>query len=66
MASWQILEIPLAHPARAFGASHIALSIVGVITSDERAHAVLVVLNLLLILATAFIIYLGPARLGAA
>ncbi len=64
-ASWQILEIPLLHPARAFGVSHIAISVVGILTSSERTHAFLVILNLLLILATAFVVYLGPERWGA-
>jgi len=64
-ASWQILGIGLLHPARLFGASHIALSAVGISTANERVHAVLVVLEALLTVGTAVAIFLGPTRWGA-
>jgi hypothetical protein len=66
LASWQILGVELLHPARAFGASHIALSVVGIVNADERAQAVLAPVELLLILATGFVVFAGPARWGAA
>jgi len=64
-ASWQVLDIEFAHPARLFGVSHIAPSVVGVSTASERAHAVLVVLSALLTLAATGVIFLGPTRWGA-
>jgi hypothetical protein len=64
-ASWQILDIDLMHPARLFGGSHIALSLVGISTASERTHAVLVVLEALLTLGAAGVIFLGPTRWGA-
>ena len=66
IASWQVLGIPLLHPARAFGVSHIALSVLGIVAASERAQAVLVVLHVLLILATALFVFSGPVRWGAA
>jgi len=65
LGSWQVLEIPLWHPARAFGVSHIALSVLGIAAPSERAQGVLVVLQVLLILATALFVFSGPARWGA-
>jgi hypothetical protein len=65
-ASWIILEIPLVHPARLFGVSHIAISIVGLSTTSERAHATLVVVSVLLTLGAASIIFLEPTRWGVA
>ena len=64
-ASWQVLDIELFHPARLFGAAHIALSVVGISTASERTHAVLVVLSALLTLGAAGVIFLGPTRWGA-
>ena len=64
--SWLVLGIPLLHPSRAFGAFGIALSIIGISSSTDRVHAVLAILNLLAILATAFALYIEPIRWGAA
>lgn len=64
-ASWQVLDIDLAHPARLFGVCHIAMSVVGVSTASERTHAVLAVLSALLTLVAAGVIFLGPTRWGA-
>jgi hypothetical protein len=64
-ASWQVLDIELTHPARLFGASHIALSMVGISTTSERIHALLVVLEALLTLGAASVIFLEPTRWGA-
>lgn len=66
LASWQVLGIELLHPARAFGASHIALSIVGIGTANERAQAVLALVEFLLIIATGFVIFAEPIRWGSA
>jgi hypothetical protein len=66
LASWQILGIELLHPARAFGTSHIALSLIGIKTANERVQAVLAVAELLLILATGFVIFAEPIRWGSA
>jgi hypothetical protein len=57
---WQVLDVELTHPARLFGTSHIALSVVGISTESERTHAVLVVLGALLTLGAA-----RPTRWGA-
>ncbi len=65
IASWQVLDVELTHPSRLFGASHIALSIVGIGTSSERAHALLVVASALLTLGAAGAIFLAPTRWGA-
>jgi hypothetical protein len=64
-ASWQVLDIDLTHPTRLFGASHIAISVVGISTASERTQAVLVVLEALLTLGAAGVIFLGPTRWGA-
>ena len=66
LASWQILGVELLHPARAFGISHIGLSLIGIRTANERAQAVLAVAELLLILATGFVIFAEPIRWGSA
>ncbi len=65
LASWQILGVELLHPARAFGASHIALSVVGLGTANERTQAVLALVELVLILATGFVVFTEPIRWGA-
>jgi hypothetical protein len=65
IASWQVLGVPLLHPARAFGVSHIVLSVLGIVAASERAQGVLVVLHVLLILATALFVFSGPVRWGA-
>jgi hypothetical protein len=65
-ASWLILGIDLTHPSRLFGTSHIVLSVVGICTANERAHAVLAVVSALLQIAAAGFIFLGPTRWGAA
>ena len=64
-ASWRVLDIELTHPARLFGASHIALSVVGISSASERTHAALVVVEALLTLRAAGAIFLGPTRWGA-
>lgn len=64
-ASSQLLGISLLHPARLIGATHLALSVVGIGTSSERVHGVLAVLSALLTLAAALILFRGPIRLGA-
>ena len=66
LASWQILGVELLHPARAFGTSHIALSVVGIVTANERAQAVLAIVEFILILATGFVVFAEPIRWGAA
>jgi hypothetical protein len=65
-ASWQVLGVELLHPARAFGTSHIALSVVGIATANERAQAALAAVEFLLILARGFVVFAGPVRWGAA
>jgi hypothetical protein len=64
--SWLILEIPLLHPSRLFGAFHTVASIVGISTANERTHGVLVVLSALATLGAALVIFLEPTRWGAA
>jgi hypothetical protein len=63
--SWQVLDIELTHPARLFGTLHIALSVAGIATANERIHAVLVVLFGLWLLGAAGVVFLGPSRWGA-
>jgi hypothetical protein len=65
-ASWQILGVELLHPARAFGASHIALSVVGVGTANERVQSVVAVVEFFLILGTGFVVFAEPIRWGSA
>ena len=64
-ASFQLLSVPLLHPSRLFGATHIALSIVGTATPSERVHRALAVLSALITLAAALILFRGPIRWGA-
>jgi len=66
VASWELLDIALVHPARLAGGFHIAVSILGVSTVNRRAHGALAVLSALGTLAAAFFIFLGPTRWGAA
>ena len=66
LASWQVLGVELLHPARAFGASHITLSVIGIATANERAQAVLALLELVLILATGLVVFGDSTRWGAA
>ena len=64
-ASFQILGVPLSHPSRLFGASHVVISLVGISTTSERTHQVLAVLAALVALAAAVVLYPAPIRWGA-
>ena len=62
--SWLILEIPLLFPSRAVAASTIAVSIVGIVSSSDRVHAVLPIVNLLNAAYAAYAIFSEPIRRG--
>ena len=64
-ASLQILGVPLLHPSRLFGASHVVISLVGISTTSERTHHVLAILAALVTLASALVLYPTPIRWGA-